>query len=62
LEEISQELDEVIEKNDKLTSSDVLELADKYKSLDKILKNTKLSANGLAIDLQGLQEGKLHVN
>ena len=62
LEEISQELDEVIEKNDKLTSSDVLELADKYKSLDKILKNTKLSANGLAFVLQSLQEGKLHVN
>ena len=47
-EEVQEDLDEIIEKNGTIAATDILDLAKGYKSLDKILKNNKTTATGLA--------------
>lgn len=59
--EMQEDLTEIVELNGELTASDVLELADDYKSLNKILKNTEATAGGVAKALQLVAEGKLGI-
>ena len=59
VEGLSGDLDEIIEKNEEISASDILDLADDYKTLDKIMKNTGATAGGLAEALQKIQDGEL---
>ena len=59
--EMQEDLTEIVELNGELTASDVLGLADDYKSLNKILKNTEATAGGVAKALQLVAEGKLGI-
>ena len=59
--EIKEDLDEIIEKNETISASDVLDLADSYKILNKFLKNNKVSAAGLAKVLEEIRKGELAV-
>lgn len=59
--EMQEDLTEIVELNGELTASDVLDLADDYKSLNKILKNTEATAGGVAKALQLVAEGKLGI-
>ena len=59
---IKEEIDEIIEKNGELSAGDVLDLADEYKTLDKILKNTNATAGGLAKTLELVAKGKLGIH
>jgi hypothetical protein len=47
-EDIKEDLDDIIEKNGEISAADVFDLTKSYKSLDKVLKNNKMTANGLA--------------
>lgn len=58
---VKEEIDEIIEKNGELSAGDVLDLADEYKTLNKILKNTNVSAGGLAKTLELVAKGKLGI-
>lgn len=60
--EVSENLKEIIENNQEVAASDILNLADDYKSLNKIMENTGVTAGGLAKALQKIQEGKLGVH
>ena len=60
--EMQEDLTEIVELNGELTASDVLNLADDYKSLNKILKNTEATAGGVAKALQLVAEGELGVH
>ena len=60
--EMQEDLTEIVDLNGELTASDVLDLADDYKSLNKILKNTEATAGGVAKALQLVAEGKLGVH
>ena len=57
--EVKENLSEIIENNQEITASDILSLADDYKTLDKIMENTGATAGGLAEALQQIQEGKI---
>ena len=59
--EMQEDLTEIVDLNGELTASDVLSLADDYKSLNKILKNTEATAGGVAKALQLVAEGKLGI-
>ena len=59
--EMQEDLTEIVELNGELTASDVLDLADDYKSLNKILKNTEATTSGVAKALQLVAEGKLGI-
>ena len=59
--EMQEDLTEIVDLNGELTASDVLDLADDYKSLNKILKNTEATAGGVAKALQLVAEGKLGI-
>ena len=59
--EMQEDLTEIVDLNGELTASDVLDLADDYKSLNKILKNTEVTAGGVARALQLVAEGKLGI-
>lgn len=59
--DMQEDLTEIVELNGELTASDVLGLADDYKSLNKILKNTEATAGGVAKALQLVAEGKLGI-
>ena len=61
-EEMSDSLDEIIEQNGEISSSDIYNLADQYKSLDKIMDNTGASAGALAEVLESVQVGDLGVH
>ena len=60
--EASESLKEIIENNQEVAASDILNLADDYKSLNKIMENTGVTAGGLAKALQKIQEGKLGIH
>ena len=60
--EVSESLKEIIENNQEVAASDILNLADDYKSLNKIMENTGVTAGGLAKALQKIQEGKLGIH
>jgi hypothetical protein len=47
-EGIQEELSKILETSDTITAENILELADSYGSLNKLLKNTEGSAAGVA--------------
>ena len=61
-EDIKEDLDDIIEKNGEISASDVFDLTKSYKSLDKVLKNNEMTANGLAEILEQISEGTLKVD
>lgn len=61
-ENIKEDLDDIIEKNSEISASDVFDLTKSYKSLDKVLKNNGMTANGLAEILEQISEGTLKVD
>ena len=61
-EDIKEDLDDIIEKNGEISASDVFDLTKSYKSLDKVLKNNGMTANGLAEILEQISEGTLKVD
>lgn len=61
-ENIKEDLDDIIEKNGEISASDVFDLTKSYKSLDKVLKNNEMTANGLAEILEQISEGALKVD
>lgn len=54
--DISEDMAEILEIQDKLTDSDVRELASEYSYLNKMLKNTGMTAEALAIVLNKIRE------
>ena len=61
-EDIKEDLDDIIEKNGEISASDVFDLTKSYKSLDKVLKNNEVTANGLAEILEQIAEGTVKVD
>lgn len=59
---MSESLDEIIEQNGELSASDIYNLADEYKSLEKIMDNTGVSAGALAEVLENIRIGDLGVH
>ena len=57
--ELQEDLDKIIEKNKKITGADIRELTAQYSDLNTILKNTDITANGLAAALQKVQDKEL---
>lgn len=55
------EIQKVIDKSGELTAVDILEIADDYDSLSKILENTDISAAGLAKTLELIGDGSLQI-
>jgi hypothetical protein len=45
---MSKSFDEIIDKNGEIGAGDILDLADNYSDLDKMMDNTGASAAGLA--------------
>ena len=60
-EDLDEDLEEIIAKNGEIAALDIYDLADSYKSLDKILKNNEMSAAGLAKILEGIADGTLQI-
>ena len=58
-EDLNKEMDEFIAKNDELSADNVDDLRKQYKSLDKLMKNTKLNATSMAKALQMLKSGNI---
>lgn len=54
--DISEDIAEILQTQDKLTDSDVRELASEYSYLNKMLKNTGMTAEALAIVLNKIRE------
>ena len=61
-EDIKEDLDDIIEKNGEISASDVFDLTKSYKSLDKVLKNNKMTANGLAEILEQIADETVKVD
>lgn len=61
-EDIKEDLDDIIEKNGEISATDVFDLTKSYKSLDKVLKNNKITANGLAEILEQIADGTVKVD
>ena len=61
-EGIQEELTGILETSSEISASDVLDLADSYASLNKMLKNTEVSAAGVAKALQAVTEGEIKVD
>lgn len=61
-EDIKEDLDDIIEKNGEISAADVFDLTKSYKSLDKVLKNNKMTANGLAEILEQIADGTVKVD
>lgn len=58
-EEIAGKITEIREAQEKVTGADVDELASEYSYLNKMLKNTKMTSEGLAAILNQVSEGAL---
>ena len=54
--DISEDIAEILQTQDKLTDSDVRELASEYSYLNKMLKNTGMTAEALALVLNKIRE------
>ena len=54
--DISEDIAEILQTQDKLTDSDVRDLASEYSYLNKMLKNTGMTAEALAIVLNKIRE------
>jgi hypothetical protein len=52
---MKEDLDSILETSTEITASDVLELADQYKSLNEIIKTTGISAGSLAKVLEAVR-------
>lgn len=61
-EDAQEDIDELIAANGKLSAMDVYDLAGSYKTLDKFMKNTGVTANGLAKALTLVSQGKIGIN
>ena len=61
-ETISEELNKILETSTEISASDVLNLADSYSSLNKMLQNTETSAAGVAKALQSIEEGDIELS
>ena len=61
-EEIKEDLSEIIEANGDVSAMDVFDLTKSYKSLDKVLKNNKVTAEGLAEILEQIADGTVKVD
>ena len=61
-EDIKEDLDDIIEKNGEISAADVFDLTKSYKSLDKVLKNNEVTANGLAEILEQIAEGTVKID
>ena len=59
--EIQGELDEILKTSTEISASDVKELSKSYKILDTYLKNTEITASGLARALTEVSEGNLRI-
>lgn len=60
--EVNAELTEMLELNGEITATDVQSLTGKYSKLNKMLKNTGMSAAALAKTLNLIAKGKLKIN
>ena len=61
-EDVKEDLDEIIEKNGDISAMDVFDLTKSYKSLDKVLKNNEVTAEGLAEILEQIADGTVKVD
>ena len=61
-EDLNKELDELIEKNGKLSRSDVKSLSKSYSSLSTFMKNASINATTMAKALGLIKSGKLNVD
>ena len=61
-EDVKEDLDEIIEKNGDISAMDVFDLTKSYKSLDKVLKNNEITAEGLAEILEQIADGTVKVD
>ena len=60
-ESLTESLDEFIDENEKLSSSNILELAEANETLDNLLKTGTMSAKALAVALTGIETGEIQV-
>ena len=60
--ELAGEIDEIIDKNGQLTASNILEMADSYSDLEKIMANTGTTASGLAAAFTALRKGEIGIH
>ena len=58
-EEVKADISEILENQDKLTAADVKGLASEYAYLNKMLKNTDMTAESLAVILNEIGENDL---
>jgi TP901 family phage tail tape measure protein len=61
-EDVQEDINEIIAANGKLAASDVYDLASSYKTLDKFMANTGVTANGVAKALTAISKGKINMN
>lgn len=61
-EDVQEDLDEILATNGKIAASDVYDLASSYKTLNKFMKNTGVTANGVARALTLVGQGKIGIN
>jgi len=60
--ELEENLNELVEANGELSATDILGLASEYKSLDKMLKNTGVTAEGVAKAFEALAKGEINAS
>ena len=60
--ELGENINELIEANGELGAADILGLASEYKVLDKMLKNTGVTAEGVAKALEALAKGEINTS
>ena len=58
---LSEALDEIIAANGEITGADIAGLTKDYQSLDKMLKNTGISASGVAKALDMISKGEMNI-
>ena len=61
-EGIQEELNGILEASNEISAADVLDLADSYNSLNKMLQNTETSAAGVAKALEAVTKGDIKVD
>ena len=59
---VKEEIGEIVESQGELSADNVLELADSYKSLGKIMENTGIKAGGMAKILESLSKGDIELS
>jgi hypothetical protein len=56
--DIKEDLNEILNTSSEISAADVYDLTDSYKSLDKILENTNVSASTLGKALEKIAKGE----